>query len=461
MRVGARPLRILPMLAVRFVAAYNRGMTATTSRRTPALVLMIIVVGLLNADQNLINATLGAIERDFHVNDAAIGLMSGLFTILGAAVSLVIGYLSDKWNRKRLFIISVLVSEIPCFLTAFAQDWTQFFIFRILTGFGVGASFPVIFSLLGDLYDERERASAVAWMTTVIGIGQIVGQLVSGYLGPVIGWRLPFVIVSVPTVLVLIVFSLVVPEPKRGAAEGSMESLIQQGYLYPRTIKMRDYLRLFRIRTNLFLFIQGILGTIPWGAIPLFIIKFLHDDKGLTIEAATTAFLLFGLGNVAGTILGGLFGGVLFRRKPAWLPQFCSITTFIGAAITLVLFVALPGGTLLWTLVLGFLAAFFASMTGPNMRTMLLDTNVPENRGAIFSIFNLTDSVGTGIGKYVAGVLSVSLGLQAAISISAAFWIPCGIFLWIASLFFLVDVKSLHATMERLADSMKTKRAET
>ena len=128
------------------------------SERSWALVLMIIVVGLLNADQNLINSTLGAIEQEFKVTDADIGLMSGLFTILGAVVSLLVGFLSDKWNRKMLFVYSVLLSEIPCLLTAFSANYQQFFVFRILTGFGVGASFPVIFSFIGDMYGEKERA---------------------------------------------------------------------------------------------------------------------------------------------------------------------------------------------------------------------------------------------------------------------------------------------------------------
>lgn len=427
---------------------------AAQGHRTLTLVLMIVVVGLLNADQNLINSTLGVIEREFRVSDADIGLMSGLFTILGAVVSLLVGYLSDKWNRKMLFVYSVLLSEIPCFLTAFSANYTQFFIYRILTGFGVGASFPVIFSLIGDLYGERERAGAVAWMTTVMGLGQILGQVVSGYMGPSTGWRLPFIIVSVPTLLVLLAFFLVVREPSRGAAEQGIDSLVAQGYLYPRSIRFRDYLRLFSIRTNLFLFIQGILGTIPWGAIPLFIVKFLNENKGLSIEAATTAFLLFGAGNVAGTILGGLAGGPLMKRRPALLPQFCAVTTFVGAGITLYMFIGLPGGSLLWTLILGFLAAFFASMTGPNMRTMLLDTNVPENRGAIFSVFNLTDSVGTGIGKYVAGLLSASFGLAAAMSTSAAFWIPCGIFLLIAAAVFGPDIKELQRKMTEVAREM-------
>ena len=117
-----------------------RELTSERSRseRTLTLVLMIVVVGLLNADQNLINSTLGAIEQEFRVTDADIGLMSGLFTILGAVVSLLVGFLSDKWNRKMLFVYSVLLSEIPCLLTAFTVNYQQFFICRILTGFGRG-----------------------------------------------------------------------------------------------------------------------------------------------------------------------------------------------------------------------------------------------------------------------------------------------------------------------------------
>jgi predicted MFS family arabinose efflux permease len=418
---------------------------------------MIVVVGLLNADQNLINSTLGMIEAEFRVNDADIGLMSGLFTFVGAAISLIVGYLSDKSSRKKLFVSSVLISEIPCLLTAFSQNYGQFFAFRILTGIGVGASFPVIFSMLGDLYQEKERAAAVAWMTTVMGIGQILGQVVSGYLGPVVGWRLPFVIVSVPTLLCLILFQLSVKEPKRGAAEDGVDSLVDAGYLYPRTIKASDYLRLFKNRTNLLLFIQGILGTVPWGAIPLFIVKFLNENKDLSIEAATTAFLLFGVGVTVGTILGGLAGGRLFKKNPALLPQFCAATTVLGAGLVIYMFTALPRGEILLTLLLGFSAAFFVSMTGPNMRTMLLDTNVPENRGAIFSIFNLTDSVGTGIGKYFAGLLSVSVGLGAAITTSAAFWFPCAIILWAASFFFRRDINALHDAMGKIASDMKAR----
>ncbi len=420
-----------------------------------ALVLMLIVVGLLNADQNIINSMLGPIEAEFHVNDAAIGLMSGLFTLVGAAISLIWGYLSDKGNRKNLFTFTVLIGQIPCLLTAFVTNYQQFFWLRVLTGIGVGASFPVVFSMLGDLYDEKKRAIAVTWMTTVIGVGQILGQLVGGYLGPVYGWRFPFIAISVPNLLILVLFYILVTEPKRGASEESLRRMIAEGYVYTKTIKLSDYISLAKIKTNVLLFLQGAAGTIPWGAIPLFLVKFLSDIKFLTIEQATTIFLLFAIGNILGTITGGIIGSKLLKKNASYLPLFCSITTLIGTAITLYLFLFIPAGELIGTCIFGLIAAFFASMTGPNMRTMLLDVNVPENRGAIFSIFNLTDSVGNGLGKYVAGNLSVMFGLTAAISVSAAFWIPCAIFLWLIARTFQKDIDGMHQKLNQVATEIK------
>ena len=419
------------------------------------LILMILIVGLLNADQNIINATLGPIEKEFQVDDAAIGLMSGLFTLLGAVISLIWGYWSDKSNRKNLFTISVLIGQIPCLLTAFAANYQQFFILRILTGIGVGASFPTIFSMLGDMYSEKERAVAVTWMTTVMGIGQIAGELLGGYLSPSFGWRLPFILVAVPNLLILVIFHLIVAEPKRGMREEAFEELVDAGFVYPKTIKLRDYLNLIKVRTNIYLFIQGILGTIPWGAIPLFLIKFLNENKSLSIAAATTTFLLFGIGNVVGTIGGGIIGGALLKKKPSYLAHFCALTTVLGAVATLALFILVPAGNLEITLILGFIASFLVSITGPNVRTMLLDTNLPENRGAIFSIFNLTDSVGTGIGKYVAGLLSVSYGLGMAMNLSTVVWFPCAVFLGFCAVALPRDIRTLHEKLAVVAAGAK------
>lgn len=425
------------------------------NNKTFALVLMIIIVGFLNADQNVMNSTLTLIEKEFHVNDADIGFMSGLFTLLGAAISIIWGYLTDKRNRKMLFAVSILLGQIPCMLTAFVANYDQFFIMRILTGIGVGVSFPTIFSLLGDMYDEKHRASAVTWMVSVIGFGQIIGQVLGGYLGPEFGWRLPFLLTALPGLIALPFFWFFISEPRRGSAEEALQNMLSEGYAYTRTIKFSDYLQFIKVRTNVLLFLQGVIGTIPWGAIPLFLVKFLNENRGFTIQEATTVFLFFGVGTTAGTIFGGMWGGRLFKKKEAWLPMLCAITTFAGTFIVLLIFVIDFGRNLPLIIALGFLASFVVTITNPNVKTMLLDVNVPENRGAIFSIFNLTDSVGMGFGKFIGGILSVSVGMGAALSISAAMWIPCAILLFILSYAFLPDIKKMQGRLVKEVELIK------
>jgi predicted MFS family arabinose efflux permease len=190
---------------------------------------------------------------------------------------------------------------------------------------------------------------------------------------------------------------------------------------------------------------------IPWGAIPFFLAKFLNENKGFTIQQATTIFLVFGIGITIGTIIGGMLGGELVKKKALFLPQFCAVTTALGAALALVLFTFMPSGSFGWSMIIGFLASFLVAMTGPNVRTMLLETNVPENRGAIFSLFNLTDSAGAGIGKFIGGNLSVAFGLSFALNASAAIWIPCAILFWVGSTVFPDDIKRFQQKISMVA----------
>lgn len=109
---------------------------------------------------------------------------------------------------------------------------------------------------------------------------------------------------------------------------------------------------------------------------------------------------------------------------------------------------------LLMVSLLGFFAAALVSITGANMRSMLLSVNAPEDRGAIFSIFNLTDSVGFGIGQFIAGQLAVILTTGNALGISIAAWIPCGILLLLVSRYFPGDVRRLDESMIELSGEM-------
>jgi MFS family permease len=420
-------------------------------KKTWILILLVLMVIFLNADNLILSPNIDAIEAEFGVSDKDIGNISGLFVIVGALVSLLWGYFGDKGSRKILLVLAIVIGEIPCALTAYAATYTQFFWLRILTGIGVGASFPIVFSLVADLFDEKDRAKATAYLAAAIGIGSALGTLVGGYGGAVWGWRLPFLVVAAPNFLLALLFQLTVKEPQRGMSEEGFKELADQGYVYPRTIRLSDYRRLFTIKTNLILFLQGIAGCVPWGAIPLFLVPYLSRVRGFDLNMATTVFLMFALGNIVGILLGGVIGGALYRKSPALVPLFSGVTTTVGMVLAVLVFqVTWVQG--FWAIViLGFVTSAAASLTGPNVKMMLMNVNVPENRGAIFSIFNLTDSLGNGIGRFVGGWLAQIVTIGPAMTISSIFWLPCGILLIILVRFFVPDVENLRHDMKALA----------
>ncbi len=411
---------------------------------------LVVLMVLLNADQMVMSPTIGMIEEEFHVTDAHIGFVGAVFTVVGALISLVWGYLSDKYNRKNLLIYSILVGEIPCFMTAFSTSFNQLFFWRVLTGIGVGASFPIVYSLVGDMFDEVNRGKVVAILASAMSIGSILGMIVGGFVGPAFGWRIPFILVSLPNVVLALIALFVLKEPKRGAFEKGIGELVQAGYAYPKLPKMQDYAKLITVKTNLFLFFQGILGTVPWGAIPYFLVEYFRRERNLSIETATFIFLIFGLGNILGTVIGGWIGSKLYKISKPSVPIFCAITTALGVWLTVLTIDYSPVGTKgLFVLgILGLVAALTDSLTGSNVKFMLLNVNEPQDRGRIFSIFNLTDSLGTGVGRWIGGSFSVLLGsLGAAMKVSAYFWFGCSVFLFLLSFYFAKDVQSLEQKM--------------
>lgn len=248
------------------------------SREKWTLVMLVLVSIFLMADQNAMNPVVKEIMAEYSINEKQVGAVGSAFIVLGALVSIFFGYFSDRVSRRRLFAFSVLLGEIPCFLTgirAFTQTYQQLLFLRILTGLGVGGIFPITFSLVGDYFDQKSRATVNAIIASAWGVGEMLGQVLAGFLAGPMGWRFPFIVAAVPNFLFVPIFLLVAREPKRGGKEAELADLVEQGIEYRETVKVADLKAMFRNKTNLIGFIQGIPGSIPWGLIPFFLVPFL------------------------------------------------------------------------------------------------------------------------------------------------------------------------------------------
>lgn len=108
--------------------------------------------------------------------------------------------------------------------TYWVQTYSQLFMARVLTGVSIGGATPVIFSLLADLYSEEQRIFVSMMIGVAMGSGMAAGQLIAGLVGPALGWRVPFLIVSIPALLCGIAVGVYLEEPHRGSMEHAVRT---------------------------------------------------------------------------------------------------------------------------------------------------------------------------------------------------------------------------------------------
>ena len=207
---------------------------AEQGKRRRTVFLFSLTTVLLFADQNLLSPNLTAIAFEFGFSDQERDRKLGgdialAFFLLGAPASFLIGCLADQSDRSFLFALTVGIGEGACFATFWTRTYIQLYVCRAITGFSIGGAIPLIYSVLGDLFvaEDRHAVSAVIGIGTGVGIS--FGQGVAGFLGPTLGWRVPFLVVSIPALICAALVLFTVPDPERG----SMEKVVIRMRQYP------------------------------------------------------------------------------------------------------------------------------------------------------------------------------------------------------------------------------------
>lgn len=434
------------------------------------LALFVGLVALLYADQNLMAPNLTAMGQEFGFTRAQIDQRLGadinlMFWMLGGVVTLGIGYLTDRADltrivsRKLLLCLVALGGQLACLFSGLVHTYEQLYWARALTGLGIGGSFPLVYSLVGDYFPPERRASANATIGLAMGLGIAAGQLLAGMLGSTHGWRMPFLCVAVPGLALNVLFLLIAREPQRGAHEAALKDFLASGQVYEERIRLAELPQLLRLRTNALILLQALPGSVPWGVFFVYLNDYYAHDKGFSVPDATLLVMVMGAAAIFGGFVGGLAGQRLHNRAARLMPLLCAATTF-AATVPMALLINYPVGpvgpvgpttSLLGPCVVGGLTGFLAAMTAPNIYTMLINVNPPERRGAAFSLLNLFNDLGRGFGAWVVGGMAATLGRVTAFHVANLMWIGCGIALLALVWLFPPEEAALQKRLAELA----------
>ena len=112
-------------------------------------------------------------------------------------MSVLITYLSDRYNRKNVLMVITTLCHLTCFIVPLSKSYYPVLIWRGLSGALVISSLPIYLSILGDVYPPSLRSTASVISSTVVGFGMLAGQTISGFLSSRFGWRFFFLIIPI------------------------------------------------------------------------------------------------------------------------------------------------------------------------------------------------------------------------------------------------------------------------
>ncbi|MAZ06049.1 MFS transporter [Marinobacter sp. SS8-8] len=137
----------------------------------------------------------------WNLNPYVAGLLgsSALFGMMFGAMGF--GMLSDKWGRKKVILMCVVLFSLTTVINGFATNAWQFGILRFIAGLGIGGVMPNVVSLMSEYSPARKRSTLVALMFSGYAVGGMMSAGLGIWIVPNFGWEIMFYLAIVPMLL--------------------------------------------------------------------------------------------------------------------------------------------------------------------------------------------------------------------------------------------------------------------
>jgi MFS family permease len=308
--------------------------------------LLLLAYTLSFIDRMILSLLVGPIRQDLGISDTQMSLLMGLaFAIFYSVLGLPIGLAADRMNRKNLVVAGVAICSLMTALCGLARSYTILFLVRIGVGVGEASLSPASYSLLGDYFPREKLGRAVAVYSLGVPIGSGIALVLGSFVVklvtqgpavilPVLGqmepWRLVFLIVGLPGLLVAPLFYLTIREPARSLRTTA-----------PVPGEFMSFLKLNRVAVTSHFLGMSLVAMVMYGA-TAWIPQFLHRTYGMPVASAGLWFgAAMAVCGSCGILSGGWLADWLYRRghrdghlRVIWINAIILTPLFIFMALT-------------------------------------------------------------------------------------------------------------------------------
>jgi MFS family permease len=370
--------------------------------RTYVLTVLFLTYVVNVMDRGVLASLLQSISLEFKLTDGQLGFLASLpFAVFYSTLGIPIAAWADRTVRRNVLAGACALWSAATAACGLASNFASLVVGRALTAVGEAGGTPPSHSLISDYFSRAGRATALSVYALGVPAGAVLGNLIGGRGNDLFGWRITFVLVGVPGLIIALLVWLTVREPPRGLSEAVVAKNIEKAPPLWNVVKFLASYASFR-----HMCLAAGLHSVVWYAGSQLNNTFFIRSHGMSAtEAGNWVALFAGVGAV-GTLLGGLLSDRLStrtgdRRWYMWVP---GIATLVMVPFQFVSYLSndlrmvIPSFCIMIVLASMFFGPSFAvSQTLATLRS----------RAAATSFLLLVQTfVGMGLGPFIAGQIS-------------------------------------------------------
>lgn len=293
------------------------------------------------------------IMNDLGLTRSEAGLLATA-TLIGVGISsVVMGWYSDNYGRKKAMLWSLISFSLLTMAIAGASTWLEILILRFLAGLGLGGLWGVIAAYIAETWPTQQRGRAAAFVMSSFPVGVGFGSFFAGKIIPMWGWRALFLTAGIALIVAVYVWFFV---PESEAWKAQRDARLKNAGTQP-VVKVRvgeifkDGMAKNTILATLVsaFALSAYWGTTTW--LPTYLVK----ERGLSVADMGMFMTILSVGMFVGYNLFGWLADLIGKRNAL-------VLSLAGSAVMLVIYALTEDRTtLLW---MGPAYAFFMAFVG-------------------------------------------------------------------------------------------------
>jgi len=187
------------------------------------LVATILGSSMAFIDGTVVNVALPALQSALNTTVTDVQWVIEAYSLLLSALLLVGGSLGDRYGRRHVFVIGVIIFGAASAWCGLASGIRSLIMARAVQGFGAALLVPGSLAIISSSFREEDRGRAIGTWSGFSAITAAIGPVLGGWLIEQVSWRAVFFI-NLPLAIIVVVIAIgafrKVPATKKGASIG-------------------------------------------------------------------------------------------------------------------------------------------------------------------------------------------------------------------------------------------------